>query len=326
MSTPSSAGNWPEFSKAFRDFYKQKKFGSAFELSQFSGLDNPHLTKMKNNPILNPTEKTIEKLAKAFAKRNNTNVETEKKEIQQFFQEWRNKKSSTGNNSPMNQVQSWSLNLEVTTNDLSEFKENILPDIMAQLENVGEGMIIVKYAKKGSIILGLESSSESYLKIRNSYLNGELSELLGFTVSDLQIQPSLTQWFQGMFTQGWESAAELLTPQQLAPAFFAEEAKRAKQINLQVDLITHSVILLMNISRRNEAEITINLQVLSAIESNNLPPNLKLKVLSEGEIFGEVTARSNDRFIQYEFAAEQGDEFTIALQLGEALVTEDFVV
>ena len=197
---------------------------------------------------------------------------------------------------------------------------------MAQLENVGEGMIIVKYVKKGSIILGLESSSESYLKIRNSYLNGELSELLGFTVSDLQIQPSLTQWFQGMFTQGWQSAEELLTPQQLTPVFFAEEAKRAKQINLQIDLITHSVILLMNISRENEAEITVNLQVFSAIESNNLPPNLKLKVLSEGETFGEVTARNNDRFIQYEFEAEQGDEFTIVLQLGEAIVTEDFVV
>lgn len=326
MSTPSSAGNWPEFSKAFRDFYKQKKFGSAFELSQVSGLDNPHLTKMKNNPILNPTNKTIEKLAEAFADRNQTDVETEKKEIKEFFKQWKDRKSSMANNSPMNQIQSWSLNLEVTTNNLSEFQKNILPDIMAQLENVGEGMIIVKYAKKGSIILGLESSSESYLKIRNSYLNGELSELLGFTVSDLQIQPSLTQWFQGMFTQGWQSAEELLTPQQLTPAFFAEEAKRAKQINLQVDLITHSVILLMNISRENEAEITVNLKVYSAIESNNLPPNLKLKVLSEGETFGEVTARNNDRFIQYEFAAEQGDEFTIALQLGEAIVTEDFVV
>ena len=314
------------FAQAFKDLYHKKNFKSAYALAKESELEAYHLTKIMKNPILNPTEKTIEKLAGAFAKNNNTDVKTEKKEIQQFFQEWRDKISSTGNNLPMNQVQSWSLNLEVTTNDLSEFQENILPDIMARLENVGEGMIIVKYTKKGSIILGLESSSESYLKIRNIYLDEELSELLGFTVSDLQIQPSLTQWFQGMFTQGWQSAEELLTPQRLTPAFFAEEVKRAKQINLQVDLITHSIILLMNISRENEPEITINLQVFSAVEFNNLPTDLKLKVLSEGEMFGEVTARSNDRFIQYEFVAEQGDEFTIALQLGEATVTEDFAV
>ncbi len=314
------------FAQPFKDLYNKKNFKSAYALAKESELEANHLTKIMKNPILNPTEKTIDKLAKAFAKNNNTDVETEKQEIQQFFQEWRDKKSSTGDNLPMNQVQSWSLNIEVTTNDLSEFQKNILPDIMAQLENVGEGMIIVKYAKKGSIILGLESSSESYLKIRDSYLNGELSELLGFTVSDLQIKPSLTQWFQGMFTQSWQSAEELLTPQRLTPAFFTEEAKRAKQINLQVDLITHSVILLMNISRENEAEITVNLKVFSAIESDNLPPNLKLKVLSEGETFGEVTARNNDSFIQYEFQAEQGDEFTIALELGEAIVTEDFVV
>ena len=82
----------------------------------------------------------------------------------------------------------------------------------------------------------------------------------------------------------------------------------------------------MNISRENEAEITVNLKIFSAIESDNLLPDLKLKVLSEGETFGEVTPRSNDSFIQYEFQAEQGDEFTIALELGEAIVTEDFVV
>ena len=121
MSTPSSAGNWPEFARAFRDFYNNKGFDCAYRLAQVSELEAYHLSKMKNNPILNPTEGTIEKLAKAFAQENNTEVETEKKEIKKFFQEWKEKKSFTGNNSPMNQIQSWSLNLEVTTNDLFEF-------------------------------------------------------------------------------------------------------------------------------------------------------------------------------------------------------------
>ncbi|NEQ35382.1 MAG: DUF1822 family protein [Okeania sp. SIO3I5] len=321
--------NMSNFAQAFKDFYKKKNFKSAYALAKESELEAYHLTKIMRNPILNPTEKTIEKLAKAFADRNKTNLETEKKEIQEFFQEWRDKKSSTGNNLPMNQVQSWSLNLEVTTNDLSEFKENILPDIMAQLENVGEGMIIVKYAKKGSIILGLESSSESYLKVRSSYLNGELSELLGLTVSDLQIQTNLTQWFDNIFTTGWQAANELLTPSQLE-LVRTIGIKGAKLIDLRADLLIHAVVLLVNLVRENNdsPEVEITLRVYSTGDDVYLPPNLKLIVLSKNEVFKEITARSEDRIIQCQFLGEIGEEFTVQLVLDEAVITltEDFVI
>ncbi|MCL1465723.1 DUF1822 family protein [Argonema galeatum] len=318
-------GNWPEFTKAFRDFYTSKNFKSAFELAQYSGLEDNHISRIANKPILKPTEKIIAKLAEAFAEKNKTNSEEEKREIRQFFQEWLEKKSYKKN--PSSKIQSWELKLiEVEINDLSEFQNKILPDIMAKLENVGKGMIIVKYVKPGSIIIGLQSSDEYYQRIRDCYQRGELSELLGFTVSDLQIQPSLTQWFEGIFASGWQAVEELLTPQQLRPAVWSDRTKRAKLFNLRVDLISHVVILVINLTRGSENNVSVWMQVYPSGEDNYLPANLKLIVLSEGEVFEEVTARSADILMQCQFDANPGDEFRIKLALGEASVTEDFVV
>lgn len=241
MSTPTE-GNWPEFAKAFKDFYSRKKFNSAFELATSSGLENYHLTKMKNNPILKPTEATIEKLAEAFVKKNQSNIENEKREIREFFQKWREKKLYRKN--PSSEIKSWDLTFieEVNTNNLSDFKEKLLPEIMAKLENVGQGMIIVKYVKKGSIIIGLESSDESYERIRECYQRGELSKLLGFTVSDLQLQVSLSQWFDNTFTTGWQTVTELLNPQQLQATARTQKLERGKLIDLRADLLTNSVV------------------------------------------------------------------------------------
>jgi Protein of unknown function (DUF1822) len=329
-----------DFAKAFREFYKSKNFESAYALALSSRLDKSYFSKMTKNMILNPTETTIEKLAKAFAKQNKTEIEKEKKEkeiiekeiiekeiieIQDFFEKWR-KISAMEQQKFSQSIQSWNLNLEVTIDDLSDFKENLLPEIMAKLENVGKGMIIVKYVKKGSIILGLESSDESYQRIRECYQRGELSELLGFTVSDLQPQVSLTQWFAGIFTTGWQSVEELLTPQQLRPAYFAESIQRAKRIDLQIDLITHTVNLVMTLTREDAGNVIVNLKVFPTSESPNLPPNLKLILLTEGEVFKEVTSRRADQYIQYEFEAEPGDEFVVKLILGEAEITENFVM
>ncbi|MFB8798322.1 MAG: DUF1822 family protein [Microcoleus sp.] len=327
MSTPTE-GKWSEFAKAFKDFYSRKKFNSAFELAKSSGLENSYLSKMKNNPILNPTEATIEKLAEAFVKKNQSNIENEKREIREFFQKWREKQLYREN--PSSEIKSWDLTfIEVDTNNLSDFQENLLPEIMAKLENVGKGMIIVKYVKKGSIILGLESSDESYQYILNCYQRGELSELLGFTVSDLQPQVSLNQWFDNAFTAGWQTATELLNPQQLQATARTQKLERGKLIDLRADLLSHSVVLLVNLTRDNDdsSTVEITLRVYPTGDDVYLPPSLKLLVLSEdNEVFEEVTARSADVFMRCQFEGEVGEEFSVQLVLGDVVVTEDFVI
>jgi hypothetical protein len=283
---------------------------------------------MTKKTILNPNETTIEKLATAFKKRNKTEIEDERKEIEIFFDKWRDI-SDMEHQKFSQSIHSWNLNLEVTVNDLSDFQENLLPEIMAKLENVGKGMIIVKYVKKGSIIIGLESSDESYQHILSCYRRGELSELLGSTVSDLQPQVSLSQWFDNTFTEGWQTVTELLNPQQLQATARTQKLERGKLIDLRADLLSHSVVLLVNLTRDNDdsSSVEITLRVYPTGDDVYLPPSLKLLVLSEdNELFEEVTARSADVFMRCQFEGEVGEEFSVQLVLGDVVVTEDFVI
>jgi len=185
----------------------------------------------------------------------------------------------------------------------------------------------------------LEGNENALAQIRALFASGELEEILGVpvlgidTVFEVQTaQPPLTQvnhltqWFDNIFAIGWQSVQQLLTPQQLRPAYFTQPIQRAKRIDLQIDLITHTVNLVISLTRENADNVIVNLKVFPTSESPTLPPNLKLILLTEGEIFKEVTSRSADQYIQYEFEAEPGDEFGVKLALGDAEITEDFVV
>jgi len=181
----------------------------------------------------------------------------------------------------------------------------------------------------------LEGNENALAQIRALFASGELEEILGVpvlgidTVSEVQTaQPPLTQvnhltqWFDNIFAIGWQSIEELLTPQQLRPAHFGESIQRAKSI----DLITDMVNLVVSLNREDADKVIVNLKVFPTSESPNLPANLKLIILAEGEIFEEVTSSSADRLIQYEFEDKPGDEFGVKLALGDAEITEDFVV
>jgi hypothetical protein len=183
----------------------------------------------------------------------------------------------------------------------------------------------------------LEGNENALAQIRALFASGELEQILGVPVLGIDAYSAvptaavptakpflnrLTQWFQGIFNTGWQPVDGLLTRQQLIPAHFATSIQRGKQIYL----ITHTVNLVVSLTREDEDKAIVNLKVFPTAENPNLPPNLKLIILSEGEVFKEVTSRSADQFIQYEFDAKSGDEFAVKLALGEAEITEDFVV
>ncbi len=198
--------------------------------------------------------------------------------------------------------------------------------------------------RKGNTVVTFEGSFQLLERLLELQQSGELEKILGVPVLDIDAcsqieqdessksitmipnQVNLTKWFENIFTTGWQTVEELLTPQQLRSAYFSEPVKRAKRINLQIDLITHTVILLVSLTREDADRVIVNLKVFPTSESPNLPPNLKLILLTEGEIFKEVTSRSADQYIQYEFEAEPGDEFVVNLVLDEAEIAEDFVV
>jgi len=136
---------------------------------------------------------------------------------------------------------------------------------------------------------------------------------------------NLSQWFENIFTAGWQSVEELLTPQQLSPAVWSDRVKSGILLNLRTDLISHAVNLVINLTRASEEKVSVWIQIYPSGE-DYLPLNLKLQVLAEGEVFEEVTARSADILIQCQFDADPGDEFTVKLALGEVSVMENFVL
>lgn len=135
----------------------------------------------------------------------------------------------------------------------------------------------------------------------------------------------LSQWLNHRFEQGWQAINELIAPQ-LIGAFMDTQIKRAKLIDLGVELAGCQVSLMMTIST-TEAGMSLQASVYPTGDNLTLPPNLHLRILTEtGAVFKEVISRSDDEFIRYRFDAVKGDRFTIQVSLGLACVAESFQI
>ncbi len=226
-------------------------------------------------------------------------------------------------------------NIEKETSLLIRIPDDVSAKQLLEIENkvraiTGCPYIRVVEIKMGSIILVFKGSQSACEQVESLYQEGLLSDRLGVPIIDVEIlsnQVNLTQWFDNILTTGWQAANELLSPSQLA-LVRSEETQGARLIDLQAYLLSHAVILLVNLVRENDdsSEVEITLRVYPTGDDVYLPPNFKLIVLSENEVFQEITARSEDRIIQCQFTGELGEEFTVQLVLGEAVITENFVI
>ena len=146
----------------------------------------------------------------------------------------------------------------------------------------------------------------------------------------------LSQWFENIFEAGWQSIETILgtEEQKLAFSFRSNSnlpnstIKRAKLIDLGLQLENQSLALLVAITPEPEEKLSILVQVHPMEEETYLPPNLQLMMLSEsGEILQKVVSRSIDNYIQLKrFRGLSGEKFAIQLTFGEMSVTEDFVI
>jgi hypothetical protein len=139
----------------------------------------------------------------------------------------------------------------------------------------------------------------------------------------------LLDWLKEQYHAGWQAVEELVNPQ-LIPAFRNLETtkqERAKSIDLGLELDDRRVVLIITIQEKDEKTVQVRSQIYPTGEAMTLPPNLKMSILTDTKaVFKEVTARSNDEFIQYEFDAQRGDSFGIQVALGEVSLTEKFRV
>jgi Protein of unknown function (DUF1822) len=134
---------------------------------------------------------------------------------------------------------------------------------------------------------------------------------------------NLGKWLENMVEEGWQSVEQLIAPQ-LRGSFMGNQTKRAKLIDLQLDLAGQQVVLMITVGR-SDHKSSIQASIYPTKEVATLPPQLKLTILQEdGQLFKEVTARSDDEFIRYKFQAAIGDRFSIKVELGEASFVEPF--
>lgn len=152
----------------------------------------------------------------------------------------------------------------------------------------------------------------------------------------------LSQWLQGVIDEGWKTIDSLISPE-LALAFstrtFEQDIKRAKIIDLVIELGNRKFALLLNISPENsypensypetsqeQAKISVLTQLYPLEGEKFLPSELKLTLLSKaGKNLQEVIARSQDNYIQLKpFKGETGKKFSIKVSWGDAFVQENF--
>lgn len=151
---------------------------------------------------------------------------------------------------------------------------------------------------------------------------------------------NLSQWLVNIFDGSWQTVESLLNPEQFTPAFRMRSAdkttiasnnsptiSRAKSINLGVQIANQPFALVIDFTSVDESKKDIRLQVHPSGNQIYLPPALQLIVLDEtGLVFLEAQARSVDNYIQLQFSGLPGEKFSVKVALGEASITEDFVI
>jgi hypothetical protein len=127
----------------------------------------------------------------------------------------------------------------------------------------------------------------------------------------------------------WQAAISL---GKVAPDHPLSGIRRAKLIDLGLQLDHYSIALIVAIMPTAGDRIAVFLQVQSVDQRLDLPPQLKISVLSEsGETRLQAEARSDaefrgkDKSIDLRFSPPIGSRFQVKVELNDICVTEEFV-
>lgn len=140
---------------------------------------------------------------------------------------------------------------------------------------------------------------------------------------------TLSEWLQNRFDESWQVIEQFIRPD--ADLSFGTRSiemgiRRGKLINLGMQLGQQTVALLVNVTSETEGTLGVLVQLHPTGESRYLMANLKLSLRSQtGKMLQEVTARSQDNYIQLKFfRGNPGTRFGIVIQLGSESIEETF--
>ena len=149
---------------------------------------------------------------------------------------------------------------------------------------------------------------------------------------------NLSQWFYNVVEPAWETVENLFdsgpklqwafrSPQLLeAPASKSATLppKRGKILNLERG--EEQVALVVGLSKIDESEIDISVEVYPTNGQKNLPHDLQLIVLDdEGKTLMLARANKTDNLL-FEMSGEPGEHFSVKVVLGDFSVTENFLI
>ncbi|MHC5613561.1 MAG: DUF1822 family protein [Nostoc sp.] len=151
---------------------------------------------------------------------------------------------------------------------------------------------------------------------------------------------NLSQWFAGIFEAGWQTIESLWNVPELRPAYAFRSpetvqlnalnrpesiTKRAKLIDLGIQILNQPVILIVEISPEKDQQTSIHLQLHATGNQIYLPPGVYLTVLdSSGTVFLEAQSRKSDNYIQLQFRGEATEQFSVRIAMNDISITEHF--
>lgn len=120
----------------------------------------------------------------------------------------------------------------------------------------------------------------------------------------------------------WTAAEALLT---IDPKNPASGKRGIKDLGMQ--LVDHAVALMVSILEKPERKVAVLVRLYPMNHKAYLPSQLQLTILDNKDAtFLEAQTREKDNFIQLKFSGSSGDRFGVKVALGDASITEDFVI
>lgn len=224
------------------------------------------------------------------------------------------------------------------------------------LDRVGYIAVEIDEISLEATVLGFtQTVTDEELPIRRLQPIDDLIDVLNPLIpAPVKTPVKLKQWLSHMFEQGWETIESLFVPMEPEFAFnfrglpdsimddhfrtapdsvldepivSDEVVSRAKLIDLGIQLAGYPVALVVKLQPESERKTHILLQVHPTGGQKYLPPLLQLTVLDEfGSVFLEAQARRADNYLQLQFSGLPEEPFSVKVALGDASVTEDFVI
>ena len=142
---------------------------------------------------------------------------------------------------------------------------------------------------------------------------------------------NLSQWFDNIFDASWQQVESLLNPQQTQLAFSFRNSKAESNQGIKrgkfIELGDNYLALVLEIQPEYNESIDIRLMLHPTGNVTILPPSIQLTLLDElGNKLIETQARTTDNYIQLQFSGEAGERFSVKVSLGDASITEHFLI